>query len=65
VVRPSSDTNARSPVEAYEAVLDSGRALATFARAASSSRYTPGESTVMPGGRLTTGTSGAASPPLP
>ena len=38
---------------------------ATLDRAAASSAVTPGESTVVPTGSWTTGTSGATSPPLP
>ena len=55
----------RSWVDAYEAMRASGSAALTFARAASRSRATPGESTVVPAGSVTTGTSGATSPPLP
>ncbi len=65
VVRPSSDTNARSPVDAYEAMRACGSADCTFASAASSSRVTPGASTVVPSGSRTTGTIGAMSPPFP
>ena len=36
-----------------------------MASAASSSALTPGESTVVPSGKVTTGTIGATSPPLP
>ena len=43
----------------------SGRAFVTLASAAASSRPTPGESTVLPAGSVTTATMGAASPPLP
>ena len=59
IIRPSSETNARSPVEAKEAILRSGQRL-TQALVGSgqlgphSRRVDP-----LPGGRVTTGTSGA------
>ena len=65
MVRPSSETNARSPVDPYEALIDCGSAASMRASAASSSSLTPGESTVFPSGSVTTGMIGAASPPAP
>ena len=65
MVRPSSETKALSPVEVYEAMRASGSVACTLASAASSSSVTPGESTVVPAGSVTTGTIGATSPPLP
>jgi hypothetical protein len=64
-VRPSFETKVLSPVEAYEASREFGSALSsarsTFARSA----FTAGESALVPFGRVTTGTSGAVSPPVP
>ena len=65
-MRPSSETKVLSPVEAYEASREPRQRLArgarsTFARSA----FTCGESTVVPFGSVTTGTSGAVSPPVP
>jgi Luciferase-like monooxygenase len=64
VVRPSSETNARSPLEAKEAIRAPGRASRKRASIAASSARTAGESTSLPCGRVTTGTSGAVSPPV-
>ena len=65
MVRRSSETKAGSRVESYEAIRASGSAAWTLASAASSSAATPGESTVVPFGSVTTGTIGATSPPVP
>jgi hypothetical protein len=53
-VRPSAETSARSPVDAYEARRACGSARWTRASAVTSSAVTPGESTVVPAGSATT-----------
>ena len=67
VVRPSSETNRRSPVLAKSAAREPGTAAATAPNALASWSRTPGESTVVPSGSWTTGTSGPETrlPPLP
>jgi hypothetical protein len=67
VVRPSWETKVRSPVVANDAARESGTDAAMRAKAAASSPRTPGESTVVPAGSCTTGTSGPLTrgPPLP
>ena len=52
-------------VEAYDAAREPGTAALIFCSAAASSAWTAGESTLLPAGSETTGTSGAESPPLP
>ena len=58
VVRPSSDTKSRSPVEAKSARASRAPTRRPPAKARASSSRTPGESTVVPSGSSTTGTSG-------
>jgi hypothetical protein len=65
-VRPSSDTNARSPVDVNDAMRAPGSARSSRWSTAASSCRTPRESTVLPSGSFTTGMSGALSaPPVP
>ncbi len=64
-MRPSLDTNARSPVEPKPATRDPGIVFFAVASIFSSWARAPGLSTVLPSGSLTTGTSGSVSPPLP
>jgi hypothetical protein len=65
VVRPSAATNRRSPVDAHDTTRSRGSA-ATAPKARSSAARTPGSSTVLPAGRVTTGTIGTpALPPVP
>ena len=52
----------RSPVDAYEAERASGSAASIRPTATASWSRTPGESTVVPSGRRTTGTIGANNP---
>jgi hypothetical protein len=65
VVRPSRETNARPPVDAYEAIRACGTARSSLAVTPASAARTAGACTLAPGGRVTTGTIGALSPPLP
>ena len=64
---PVLETKMRSPVLANEDARDPGTDAAMRPKAAASSRRTPGESTVVPSGSCTTGTSGPLTrgPPLP
>jgi hypothetical protein len=65
IVRPSSETNVRSPVETKDAIREPGSVSRRRSSMAASSARTPGESTVLPCGRVTTGSSGGVSPPVP
>ena len=64
-VRPSFDRNVLSPVEAYDASREPGSARSSFWSTCLRSAFTCGESALVPFGRVTTGTSGAVSPPVP
>ena len=64
-VRPSFETNVRSPVEPKPATRDPGTVFFAVASILSSWARTPGLSTVLPSGSLTTGTRGSVSPPVP
>jgi hypothetical protein len=65
VVRPSAETKARSPVEAKDTTRVRGAAAWILAKRLSSWAATPGAATVVPAGRVTTGTRGGMSPPFP
>jgi hypothetical protein len=65
VVRPSAETKARLPVDAYEAMRAWGRARSTRVATACNPACTAAESTLVPGGSVATATSGARLPPVP
>ena len=64
VVRPPLATNPRSPADAYDTTRTAESFLATAPKPRASPARTPGLSTVVPAGRVMTGTSGADCPPL-
>ena len=67
VVRPSSETNTRSPVVAKSAAREPGMESATAPKASPTLARTPGSSMSAPSGSCTTWTIGPATsgPPLP
>ena len=64
-VRPSRETNARSPVDGNDAGRVPGAASPAAPNAAASCGRTPGVLTLVPGGSRTTAMKGGLSPPLP
>ncbi len=64
-MRPSRETKARSPVEAYDAIRAPGTAARMRPATAAMPRSTDGAAALAPAGSETTATSGALSPPLP
>jgi hypothetical protein len=64
-VRPSAATNARLPVEAYEAIRAPGRTRAARSPSERRPERTADASTRVPDGSVTTTTSGALFPPFP
>ena len=63
VVRPSSETNASSPVEPYEAVRAPGSASESRPSSSRRSERTAGSSALTPPGSSTTATRGSTIPP--
>jgi hypothetical protein len=62
-VRRSEETNAELPVDTHDALRESGSASAPRSNTDANSARTPGVSTVVCRGSVTTATSGSSSPP--